>query len=73
MMRRVLPIELGMGGQGNFVWQAMRRGEAIAEDDASDEATFDSLAIFYGHITAVNECLLLGIPLQVIARAASKE
>jgi len=43
-----------MGGQGNFVWQTMCRGEAIAEDDASDEATFDTLAIFYGYIAAVN-------------------
>lgn len=71
MVRRVLAIELGMSREDNLVREAMRRGDAIPEDYTCDEAALNPFAVLYGHITAVDECVLLGVS-GIIAAATSK-
>lgn len=72
-MRRILPIELGINRNRDLKRQPVRRCQSIAKDYPHDESTLDALSILDGHVTAVDEGLLLNVPLIVRSSTTSEE
>lgn len=57
----------------DFERQPVRRGKAVSEHEARNEATLDSIAVFNGHVTLIDEGLLVSVTLVVRRRAATEE
>jgi hypothetical protein len=65
VMRSLILIELCMHRNSGLEREMMSRREAISKNNAGNESALDSLAVFYRHITSLNECLPFGISLAI--------